>query len=230
MVKHDTGRYGEYLTYKCLKTFETNGAKFLFNLYVPTEAGQTSEIDVLMIHSKGLFVIESKNYSGWIFGNEAQKNWYQTLPTGKGRSRKEPFYNPIIQNRTHIKHLKTFLGAHVPMNSIIVFSDRCTLKSIQITSCDVKVINRAHVAAVVSSICNQVPNDLLTENAIANLYNLLYPYSQVDAATKAQHISNICSKPNSQTLTPCAPITSIAPSEPIELSAPNQSQTEVIQL
>ena len=69
-VKHNTGRYGEYLTYKYLKQFETSGAKFLFNIYIPKENGETTEIDVLMICKKGLFVFESKNYSGWIFGSE----------------------------------------------------------------------------------------------------------------------------------------------------------------
>ena len=145
-VKHNTGRYGEYLTYKYLKQFETNGAKFLFNIYIPKENGETTEIDVLMICKKGLFVFESKNYSGWIFGSENQKNWYQTLPTGRGRSHKEHFYNPIMQNRSHIKYLKAFLGEQVPMRSIIVFSDRCTLKSVQIRSNDISVINRYNVS------------------------------------------------------------------------------------
>ena len=85
---------------------------------------ETTEIDVLMISPKGLFVFESKNYSGWIFGSENQKNWYQTLPAGRGRSHKENFYNPIMQNRSHIKHLKAFLGTDIPVRSIIVFSDR----------------------------------------------------------------------------------------------------------
>lgn len=129
-VKHNTGRYGEYLTYKYLKKFETNGAKFLFNIYIPKENGETTEIDVLMICKKGLFVFESKNYSGWVFGSENQKNWYQILPAGRGRSHKENFYNPIMQNRSHIKHLKAFLGEQVPMRSIIVFSDRCKLKNV----------------------------------------------------------------------------------------------------
>ena len=38
--------------------------KILRNVYVPKENGETSEIDVLYITQKGIFVIESKNYSG----------------------------------------------------------------------------------------------------------------------------------------------------------------------
>ena len=197
-VKHNAGRYGEYLTYKYLKQFETNGAKFLFNIYIPKVNGETTEIDVLMICKKGLFVFESKNYSGWIFGSESQKNWYQTLPTGRGRSHKEHFYNPIMQNHSHIKHLKAFLGEQVPMWSIIVFSDRCTLKSVQISSNDISVINRYNVAPVVSVICNKIPNDLLTDNDITEIYNKLYPYTQVDEFAKMQHVANIHNKLNHQ--------------------------------
>lgn len=197
-VRRNFGSYGEYLTYKYLKRFEADGAKFLFNIYVPKEDGETSEIDVLMICKKGVFVFESKNYSGWIFGNENQKNWYQTLPSGKGRSHKEHFYNPIMQNRSHIKHLKAFLNEQIPMRSIIVFSDRCTLKSVQIHSNDISVINRYNIASVVSDICNQIPNDLLTDNDIAEIYNKLYPYTQVGEIAKLQHVANINNNLRSQ--------------------------------
>ncbi len=131
-VRFNIGRYGEYLTYKHLKKYEEQGAKLLFNVYIPKENGETSEIDVMMIHKKGIFVFESKNYSGWIFGNETQKTWTQVLPAGKGRSHKESFYNPILQNQSHIRHLKAFLGESIETKSIIVFSERCTLKNIQV--------------------------------------------------------------------------------------------------
>jgi len=204
-VRHDTGRYGEYLTYKYLKHMEANGAKFLFNVYIPKGNGETTEIDVLMICSKGIFVFESKNYSGWIFGSESQKNWYQTLPSGRGRSHKEHFYNPIMQNRSHIKHLKSLLGEQFPMRSIIVFSDRCTLKSVQIKSNDISVINRYDVAPVVSAICNQTTSDILSEGNISDLYIKLYPFTQVDEIAKAQHIANIHNNIKGQSVRPTIP-------------------------
>ena len=190
-IHYNAGRYGEYLIYKRLKHMEANGAKFLFNVYIPKRNGETTEIDVLMICPKGIFVFESKNYSGWIFGSEGQKNWYQTLPAGRGKSRKEPFYNPVMQNCSHIKHLRTFLGEQMPMRSIIVFSDKCTLKSIQIQRKDISVINHYDVVSVVSEICNQTPIDLLNNNSIAEIYNKLYPFTQVDENEKARHIANV---------------------------------------
>jgi hypothetical protein len=190
------------LTYKSLRHFENNGGKFLFNLYVPKENNITTEIDVLLICSKGLFVFESKNYSGWIFGNESQKNWTQVLPKGRGRSHKEHFYNPIMQNASHIKHLKNLIGQNIPMYSIIVFSDDCTLKDITIKSNSVSVINRYNLESVVMHICNQIQTNLLTETEIYDIYNKLYLYTQVSYEVKSQHIDNLKDYDFNQTINP----------------------------
>lgn len=192
-VIYNTGRLGEYLIYKYLKKFEERGAKFLFNVYVPKNDEETTEIDVLMISSKGLFVFESKNYSGWIFGCDDQKYWYQTLPSRKG-SQKEKFYNPVWQNNTHITYLKSLIGNKPPIYSIITFSNRCTLKHVNIENTNVNVINRYHVYKLISSIYNSNPNDILSVEQIDTIYNNLYPYSQVDDITKQKHIDNINSK------------------------------------
>lgn len=190
----DKGRYGEYQTYKQLKTYEKGGARFLLNLYIPKREGETTKIDVLMLSTKGVFVFEIKNYSGWIFGDEDRKNWYQTLLRGRGRSHKESFYNPIMQNRTHIKYLKTLLGEDTPMHSFITFSERCTLKNVQVKRQDIHVINQYDVARVVSRICNQIPGERLSEKQVEAQYNKLYSYTHVDEKTKAQHVADIESK------------------------------------
>ena len=196
-VLNNLGRYGEYLTFKKLEKFEDIGAKFLFNLYIPKSNGETTEIDMIMICSKGIFIFESKNYSGWIFGSENQKNWYQTLPSGKRKSHKEVFYNPIMQNRTHIKHLDKLIGTPLPMYSIVVFSDRCTFKDIQIESSDVSLVYLSQVNQVVSNVLNYDDGSSLDENRILVIYDKLYPYTQVSEIQKIQHIQNIRDNKNS---------------------------------
>ena len=192
-VRFDLGRWGEYLTYKYLKKFELEGAKFLFNVYIPKEKEETTEIDVLMISPKGIFVFESKNYSGWIFGSEGQKKWCQTLPVGRGRSHKEYFYNPIMQNRSHIKYLKALVGEQFLTHSIIVFSERCTLKNVEVKSNNIKVINRDEVLLVVSDTYKET-EDILTEEDIMSIYDRLYPFTQISDDLKMQHIANIQKK------------------------------------
>ena len=186
--KSNLGNYGEYLIYNALKKFEATGAKLLFNLYIPKSNGETTEIDLLMICSKGIFVFESKNYSGWIFGVETQKEWYQTLAAGRSGIHKESFYNPILQNMTHIKYLQQFLGQDYPMRSIIIFSDRCTLKSIKLTSKNVNVINRCNLESTVASILEENTTKVLDESEILRIYKLLYPYSQASKEAKSRHV------------------------------------------
>lgn len=184
------GRNGEYLTYKRLRNYEKKGAKFLFNVYLPREKDETTEIDVLMIASTGIYVFESKNYSGWIFGDEKSKTWTQTLPQGK-KSHKEHFLNPIMQNKLHIKWLKNFLkNEDILVHSIIVFSERCELKKVIVTSNDIKVIKRAGIAWTVNKIDKNSPN-VLSQKQINEIYEALYPCSQISEEDKEKHIQQI---------------------------------------
>lgn len=185
----DPGRRGEYLTYKQLSYFENYGARFLFNVYIPKSNGRTTEIDVLMLTAQGIFVFESKNYSGWIFGREERTYWYQTLPSRRG-STKTQFYNPIMQNRSHVKHLRSLVGDKIPMYSVIVFSDRCTFKDLMLNG-DVRVIHRFDVADTVARICSATYDRVLTATDIAELYRKLYPYTQVSEAEKIAHAYDV---------------------------------------
>ncbi|MCR4616649.1 MAG: NERD domain-containing protein [Lachnospiraceae bacterium] len=79
------GKIGETKISYDLASLNLFGKSGLFfrNLYVPMRNGKTTEIDLVYITPKGLFVIESKNYSGYIFGNENQKYWTSTLYGGR---------------------------------------------------------------------------------------------------------------------------------------------------
>ncbi len=192
-VLHDKGAFGEYLIYFHLRPFEAVGARFLFNCYIPTDGDGTSEVDVLMISRSGVYVFESKNFSGWIFGSEFNKTWTQTLPNGRG-SQKEHFYNPIMQNKTHIKWLERQLDQYVIFHNVIVFSDRCELKKLDVSSSDVSVIRRHDIFDVVKYLDENVGNRY-DENIINTIYEKLYPSSQVSLDVKARHVS--CFRSNS---------------------------------
>ncbi len=190
-VKRDLGKWGEYLTFLQLKEYESVGGKFLFNLYLPKNETETSELDVVLITTDGIFVFESKNYSGWIFGNERQRTWTQTLPAGRGGSaHKEHFYNPVWQNHQHIKVLKAVLSREVPVYSVIVFSDRCTFKDITVTDPEISVIHRADVVETVKSRAQNTGNALTPED-IDSICNRLYPLTQITEAEKLMHIQKI---------------------------------------
>lgn len=190
-LRFDKGRLGEFCTYKFLKLLD-GYRKFLFNVYLPKENGDTTEIDIILLHESGIYVFESKNYSGWIFGTETQQYWTQTLPIGRGKTKKSKFFNPIIQNKVHLKWLQQFLEyeRQLPFYSYIIFSDRCTLKDITLTSGSHFVINRYNILSAVQSNSANVGIQL-TPKEIDNLYEKLYPFTQIDEAQKLAHVENI---------------------------------------
>lgn len=95
------------------------------DLYVPNEKGGTTQVDHVVTSPFGIFVIETKHYKGWIFGQENQKYWTQVI-----YKRKERLYNPIWQNYGHVQALKHYLGREDldSIHSIIAFSQDCTFK------------------------------------------------------------------------------------------------------
>lgn len=190
-VSEDSGKLGEYLIYKKLKKFEKSGAKFLFNVYIPKSDGGTTEIDVLMICHQGILVFESKNYNGWIYGNEFQRDWCQIFPTGDWQDHREYFYNPIMQNNTHIRHLKKIVGSKIHTYSIVVFSEKCKLKNIEVESENIFVAKCDEVRDVVSRICNDFSHKLLNKRERRELYEMLYPYSQADRRTRKKHAKKV---------------------------------------
>lgn len=189
-VRFNKGRLGEFYTYKYLKSL-AGYKRFLFNLYVPKSNGETTELDLILLHESGIYVFESKNYSGWIFGTEFQQYWTQTLPTGRGRSQKNLFYNPILQNKGHLKWLQLFLADQtLPFYSYIVFSDRCTLKNITLTSGKHYVVKRYNLFFAVQRNIEKAGKQLSSEK-IDELFEKLYPLTQINEAKKIIHIRNI---------------------------------------
>ncbi len=184
----DKGAYGEFLTYNCLKNI-AGDKKWLFNVYLPTENG-TTEIDVLLIHNSGLYAFESKNYSGWIFGNEKDKYWVQSLHAGKGKTAKNKFLNPIMQNQHHIKYLKAQLkDSSIPVYSYIVFSERCVMKNVTIYDDKAKVVKRNYLLDAVKQ--NSEAVHILSKNDITCIYDKLSPFANVSEEIKQKHIENI---------------------------------------
>lgn len=186
-----TGKVGELYTAKELKLVQLLGrdGKILRNVYIPKDNGETSEIDVLFITQKGIFVFESKNYSGWLFGDEKQYKWTMMLPNKE----KHTFYNPIKQNQTHIKWLSNYIGDEIPLFSIIVFSERCELKKVTVTNPDIKVIKRDLTYATVRNIWNK-NEDKLSDEDVENLYLKLQKLTRISREEKVEHIQNIKSK------------------------------------
>ena len=183
------GKYGEDLTARKLKWSKIFGFSGLMlrNVYIPAEIGETTEIDLLYITPKGLFIIESKNCSGWIFGKESDRYWTQCLPD-KSRIR---FFNPIWQNRGHIKWLREFLrDENLPCFSLIVFSERCSLKKLDYHDENCVIIHRDELISTMRSMWKKLP-DVFDDVGTQSIYDTLSILQNADEAMKQAHIDRI---------------------------------------
>ena len=108
--------------------FDKRHYKILRNVYVPTIDGY-SEIDVLLLHETGVYVFESKNLSGSVYGDEKHPQWQRYKTNGE----KGSIPNPILQNKRHIDCLCVFLNQNkyqFRTFSMIVFGNKSKLKYI----------------------------------------------------------------------------------------------------
>ena len=125
------GKVGEDEVSKAVWTacqFDGRHYKILRNVYVPVSDGY-SEIDVLLLHETGVYVFESKNVSGSVYGDENHPQWQRF----KSNSEKNFFSNPVMQNEGHIKALCDFLQLskyQFRVFSIIVFGLKSKLKAV----------------------------------------------------------------------------------------------------
>lgn len=186
-IVNDVGLYGEYSTFIKLEKLEGEHRLFT-NLYIPRQDSTTTEIDLVMVDETGIYVFESKNYSGWIFGSEKDKNWTQTLQSRQ----KNRFYNPIWQNKGHIKALRTVINKEINglYKSYIIFSERCTLKKISVESLDVKVLKRDNLLNVIRQ-DRMSSQKLLSKEEVLEIENKLRQYCLASKETKLVHIQQI---------------------------------------
>ncbi len=64
----------------------------------------TTQIDHLVVSRYGIFVIETKNMTGWIFGHPDHMRWTQVIYGDR-----YGFQNPIRQNYKHVKTVQELL-------------------------------------------------------------------------------------------------------------------------
>jgi restriction system protein len=94
------------------------------NVTIPTANG-TTQIDHVIVSKYGIFVVETKNIKGWIYGDEKQAQWTQVLFGKKFR-----FQNPLHQNYRHTKALAEFLGIeYSKIHSVVMFWSECEFKT-----------------------------------------------------------------------------------------------------
>jgi hypothetical protein len=97
----------------------------LNNITIPIATGST-QIDHILVSTRGVFVIETKHYSGWIYANEKSAKWTQVI-----YKKKSYFQNPLRQNYLHrktVEQLLDFLPKEA-IHSVVVFTGPAEFKT-----------------------------------------------------------------------------------------------------
>jgi len=105
-------------------SLDANTYQRFHNVIIPGKSG-TTQIDHLLISEYGLFIVETKNITGWIFGSEDQSKWTQTL-----YKKKYSFQNPLKQTYRQKKILAEYLNINVMViHTVVYFIGDCKFKT-----------------------------------------------------------------------------------------------------
>ena len=174
--KKISGFFGEFWTKKELNKLPSNEYTILNNIMLKTNKS-THQIDHIVISKFGIFVVETKNYSGLIVGNKYKDRWIQYL--GK---RKYYINNPIHQNYGHIKALEKILN----LDDTKFISVICILNQAKIKVNDESVVQLNNINEYIKSFNKAILNVNLDK-----IEETLKTSNIIDKSIRKQHIKNI---------------------------------------
>jgi hypothetical protein len=177
-----TGFIGERFVARKLRGLSPLEYRVINNLMLPADGNTpTTQIDHVVVSTHGIFVIETKSHSGWIFGSPNNEHWTQVIYRKKFR-----LYNPLRQNYAHIKAIERVLGAQrlrSPIVSLVVFpaADKIKVEGVANVGRMKDVMNR--IRSYTDSVYeiesrNEICDTLLNANI-------------TDAAMRRQHVRDV---------------------------------------
>jgi restriction system protein len=172
------GWLGEKLTtFGMWMRLDSNTYRRVHNLIVPSVDG-TTQIDHVLVSIYGIFVLETKNMDGWIFGSANQKTWTQSF-FGK----KFQFQNSLHQNYRHTRCLAEFLGLdHDLLHSVVLFIGDCKLK----TKLPENVLTSG-----LSSYIRKFAKPVLTPACVTQIEQQLLALKAGRTASRSEHLGSL---------------------------------------
>lgn len=161
----DKGKIGENKVANYLHAkLDEKSYCILNDVIIPDNVGGTTQIDHVVLSPFGIFVVETKNLKGWIFGNVDSKMWMQQI-----FNEKHQFYNPIKQNYKHIACLAKLTS--LPKKyffPVIVFVGDSSIKTINELP-DYVTESRREMLRYIKSHTQKI----LEDNALAAICNMI---------------------------------------------------------
>lgn len=187
------GELGEYKINIQLDQLPKN-CSAISDLMLPNAKSKSgfSQIDHIIISPHAIFVIETKNYAGTIYGDFERPKW--------SVNGKFPMMNPFHQNYGHIKAIHT-LVPHIDIShfvSMVSFTRRCTFKvneelrkiqSNELIVYDTELLE--FIARKINVLKLMTGTPVFTEDQISEMYNLLAKENVLDQQIRAKHVVSI---------------------------------------
>lgn len=176
---------GEALVKRSLEEYcRNNNAHILNCITLRLEDGSTTQIDHILVSTKGIFVIETKHYTGWIFGDPKSKKWTQVIYANM-----YAFQNPLHQNYKHVKEVQrilNFLEARL-IHNIVVFSGESVFKT-------PKIDNVCYLDELISTIEKHSDNALSLNQVQFCVGRLEYIRLELTQKTDIEHQAYLAQK------------------------------------
>lgn len=154
------GKTGELKTKLAQRLFLDSKKYHVFNDVIIPSNSTSTQIDHVIVSQYGIFVVETKNKDGWIFGDSNDEQWTQAF-----YKKKFKFQNPLRQNYRHTRSLAELLGIdHGKTHSLVIFWGKCQFK----TQMPENVLNKKYTSYIKSK--KQI---LLTNDEVDRICNEL---------------------------------------------------------
>ena len=208
------GWYGEMVLHWKLKhVLDQRQYIVMHDIMLPTEEGTTTQIDHIVVSQWGIFVIETKTYSGTIYGKKGEPQW-----TVKYHFRRKGFprQNPLRQNYKHIATLAECLGiGQEYFKTIVAFANSAKFGK----ELPPEVM---HIRDVVEYIREKSTEAIIPQEQIREVADAIVAWQNtLSHAQKAAHVANLRkTHPPRKTTEAAAVAPSSAPTPPAETAVP----------
>ena len=174
LAYEDPGLCGEFWAYMEMEGQVPAPCRCLWNLLIPKAKGH-SQVDLLLIHSTGMYVVESKNFTNChLQGDETQQSWNATYK----KNRKYKIYSPYLQNEGHIEALRRYVDYPVPMKSIVAYSNHCKLSITRKQGSNAIHCHYKTLGSIVQRYAHE-RKPCLDDEEVSLLYQLLRPLASL---------------------------------------------------
>lgn len=172
------GWFGEKrTTFGMWLRLDENVYRRIDDIILPSKNGST-QMDHVLVSVFGIFLIETKNMRGWIFGGEKDNTWCQSIYGHKNR-----FQNPLRQNYRHIDCLAEFLSLERQcFHSVVFFIGECEFK----TPMPPNVL-----CSGLGSYINSFNAPTLTQQQVTDIEDKLRALKATSGLTKSHHLASL---------------------------------------